>query len=210
MNRWLARVIILLIAGAGSVLCLQYAVSHFKSDRQLILLNRTRPDLHLFLDIEKQPSVIPPQGDLKEYFDYFHLVTEAMPDNSDGVLMLGYLDEITGNQAQAQILLKESYRLDPQFFFTEYNLACIYFKQGNYTQSIDFLQEALGAPPAQTVSHMMRSVIYRQIFASVSDNNEIAADLQQAYHDAYILLMELKQKESQGADIGPHVHAHII
>lgn len=212
MNNWLGRVIIFFIVGAGCALSLQYTASHFRSDRQLILLNRTRPDFQGLLNIEKQPSRADPRHGLREYFDYFHLVNEAMPENTDGMLMLGYLDQITGNELQAGVLLKEAYRSDPQFFFIEYDLALLLFKQGDYAQSADLLQKALAIPPEQTLHQMMDSVIYRQIFSSISDKSDIIVGLQQAYHDAYVLLIEssAKQKDPQGANVVPEVFAHIL
>ena len=212
MNKWLARVIIFIIAVTGCIWSLQYARSHFKSDRQLILLNRTCPDFHHFLDIEKQGPRVISQNGLKEYFDYFHLVAEAMPQNSDGMLMLGYLDEITGNGPQAEDFLKKANQLDPQFFFIEYNLALVYFKQGDYRQCTDFLQKALAIAPGLTVKRMMGSVIYRQIFSSLKDSDDIIAGLRQAYQDADILLMEslAKQKEMQKENVNTEVHAHIM
>lgn len=248
MNNYWGRAVIFLIVGGGCVWSLQYATSHFKPDRQLILLNRTLPDFRHFLDIEKQASTAPSRSALKEYFDYFKLVTEAMPGNSDGALMLGYLDQITGRKKKAGVLLKEAYRLDPQFFFTRYDLAFLLFEQADYSQSSDLLEKAIVIPPNFTLNHMMNSIIYRQVFSSIKDSGDIIAGLRQAYHDAYLLLIEasarsgqydqmfrfsfmagkmfpddsiffdeakraqafLGNKELQGADVVPHVHAHIM
>ncbi len=212
MNNWQGRVILFFIVGVGVFLSLRYTTSHFKSDRQVILLNTTRPDFDKLLDLEKQPSAGFPRVRLREYFDYFRLVNETMPDNSDGMLILGYLYAITGNKAQASVLLKEAYRLDPQFFFIEYDLAIVYFEHGDYAQSIDLLQKALAMAPELTLKHMADSIIYRQFFSSMKDSRGIIVDLQQAYHDAYVLLMEsqAKQKGLQGDNVGPQVYAHIM
>ena len=220
MNNWPARVILFLVVTAGSMVSWQYTTSHFKSDRQILILNRTRPDFHHFLHIEKHRSHGLSRNTLKEYFDYFHLVTEAMPDNSDGMLMLGYLYEITGHVPQAVVLLKAAHRLDPQFFFIEFNLALLLFKQGEYAQSAVLLQKALTIPPQETLNRMMNSIVYRQIFASADNSLDIIAGLRQSYHDAYILLLEslahsghfnpALEKEYQGENLNAEVHARIL
>ena len=212
MNRWLGRTVIFCMALIGCVLSLQYSTGHFKSERQIILLNNTRPDFHHLLQIEKQFPEGLSSGELRDYFDYFHLVTDAMPDNSEGLLMLGYLDQITGKNVLAEGLLKESYRLNPQFFFTGYDLALVCFNRGDYAQSVDLLQKALAINPGLTMGTMMNSIIYRQIFSSMSDGNEIIPYLKQAYNDAYVLLMEsaARQKGAQGANADIQVHAHIM
>lgn len=212
MNNWQARGILFIIVGAGSILSLSYFASHYRSDRQIILLNRTIPDFHKLFNIEKQKSQGVPTGSLKEYFDYFHLVTEAMPDNSDGMLVMGYLEAITGHSSRAGGFFKAAYRLDPQFFFTEFNLGFWLFEQGDYAQSAKLLQKALTVPPQETWQRMMDSIVYRQIFASKDDSLDVAGNLQQAYHDAYIVLLEdvAGQQKVQGEKLDGEVHAHIL
>ena len=220
MNNWPARVILFLVVAAGSIVSLHYTSGHFKSDRQIIILNRTRPDFHNFLNIEKHRSQGLSKNNLKEYFDYFYLVTQAMPDNSDGMLMLGYLYEITGHTPRAGVFLKAAHHLDPQFFFIEFNLARLLFKQGDYAQSAELLQKALTIPPQETLTRMMSSVVYRQIFASSADSLDIIVSLRQSYHDAYILLLESLahsghlnpaiEQEYQGENLNAEVHARIL
>ena len=185
---------------------LQYARSHFKPERQVILLNRTRPDFTRF---------IYSHDGIEEYFNYFSLVKEAMPSNSDGILMLGYLYAIRGDGAKATVLLQEAYGLDPQFFFTGYNLAVVLFIQGEYLQSAGILKQTLAIPPELTFKRMMSSVIYRQIFASVKDTSEIILNLRQSYHDAYVLLVEAlaksgQYKGSQGDNADIQIHARFM
>jgi len=212
MNNWYSRVILLLIVGGALVLSLQYTTSHFKSDRQIILLNTTRPDFHRFLDTEKLHGAAVTKGSLREYFNYFRLVNEAMPDNNEALVMLGYLYEITQDHARAHFYLNKAYQLNSSFFFTEYDLGLLCFEQGDFAQSADFLRNALGIAPQMTFGVMMNSIIYRQFFSSISDNQDIIIDLQQAYHDAYILLVAAmaKQKDAQGENGSPQVYAHIM
>jgi tetratricopeptide (TPR) repeat protein len=208
MNNWWARIIIFLLVGAGSILSWYYTTSHFKPDRQIIILNRTIPDFHKFLDIDKHRSTGVPKSNLKAYFDYFQLVTEAMPDNSDGALMLGYLYAVTGRESQAGILFKAAHRLEAHFFFTEFNLGLFLFKQGDYAQSAEILQKALMIPPQETANRMMNSMVYRQILASGGDHLDVGVSLQQSYHDAYIIMMESLGHRGENANI--EVHARIL
>lgn len=208
MNNWLARIVILLIVGAGSILSWRYTTSHFKPDRQIIILNRTIPDFHKFLDIDQHRSTGLSKSSLKAYFDYFQLVTEAIPDNSDGALMLGYLYAVTGHGSQAGMLFKAAHRIDPHFFFTEFNLGLFLFKQGDYTQSAEILQKALMIPPQETVNRMMNSMVYRQILASGGDHLDVGASLQQSYHDAYIIMLESLAHRGENANI--EIHARIL
>jgi tetratricopeptide (TPR) repeat protein len=207
MTNWLPRVILFIVAGAGCVGALHYATGHFKPERQIILLNRTRPDFHDLLHFEKQEtSELLSRQSLKEYFDYFRLVTEAMPQNSDGNLMLGYLYQITGQPLRAGAYLKEAHRLEERFFFTEFNLGVLFYEQGQYAQSAEYLKQALAIPPQETLGRMMTSVVYRQILASSEDSADLVAGLRQAYHDAYIIL----ELDLQGARVDTKIHAHIV
>ena len=213
MDNWRARVLLVLIAWSGCLIALSYTRSHFKSERQIILLNTTRPDFRQFLNIEKNHTATFSKNRLKAYFEYFHLVTEAIPDNNEGLLMLGYLENATGDIKQALIFWEKAHRLDPSFFFTEYDLALADFGQGQYLQSMDLLKNALAIPPQATFNRMMHSIIYRQLFSSLDDNRDIIIGLQQAYHDAYLLLMAslAMQKRSQGENIvPPDVYAHVM
>jgi hypothetical protein len=214
MAKWLARFIIFFIVVTGCTVAYRYACVHFKPDRQIILLNRTRPDFSQLLEFEKNSQAVFPRSEVKGYIDYFKLVVDAMPGNGDGVLMLGYLDLISAHKKQAVALLKEAYRIDPQFFFTGYDLALVLDEQGEYAKSADILKQMMAIPPGATISHMMKSTVYRQILASMKDGSDIILGLHQAYNDAYLLLMEtqahLENTESKGADLVPDVHAHIM
>jgi len=217
---FLARVILFLVVAAGVLVSLQYTTNHYKADRQILILNRTLPDFHKLLNIEKHSDQRFSKNNLKEYFDYFHLVTEAMPDNSDGLLMLGYLEQVTGHNPQAGVLFKAAHRLDPQFFFIEFNLALFLFEQGDYEQSAQLLQRALNTPPQDTLKRMMSSTVYRQIFASTDNSLDIIGSLRQSYHDAYILLLRSLQhsghlnpsleQQLRGENANTEVHARIL
>jgi len=212
MNNWQARIILLLIVGLGGILSLKYTSGHFKSDRQIILLDTTRPDFSKFLRVNQDPTIVVSKHNLKEYFDYFKLVTEAMPDNSQGELMLGYLHEITGDRQGARLLLEKAQQLDGAFFFTDFNLAVVFFEQGDYTKSTDLLHQALVIPPQRTLQEMMSSIIYRQFFSSMKDSHEIINGLQQAYQDAYTLLLKssARQQGVQDENADTQIHAQII
>jgi len=211
MNNWRSRSILYFIVGLGGFLSLHYTASHFTQDRRIILLNTTRPDFHHFLGLEGQDTTSVSKGQLREYFDYFHLVNEAMPDNSDGMLMSGYLYEIAGDKAQAQVFLNKAYHLDPSFFFIDFDLGLLSFEQGDRSQSIDLLQKALAIPPQSTINRMMNSIIYRQLFSSMDNSNDIIVGLHQAYQDAYVLLNAALQKGTPTANATtPSVHAHIF
>lgn len=208
MFKGLARALVFIIVIGGGILSLQYITGHFKAERQVIILNRTRPDFHDLLTIDKDPAAAIPRGGLKGYFDYFRLVASAMPDNSDGPLMLGYLYTITGDGKKGGDLFKEAYRLDPKFFFTAFNMALISWQAGDYKQSAALLEAALAVGPEATLKRMMASTIYRQIFSSMDDSRDIIASLQKAYQDASLLLIE--SKTGQGVNAGVKIHAHIM
>ena len=186
----LARVILFIIVGGGGILSLFYTTSHFKKDRQIVLLNTTRPDFHKLVDLDKEPQGVVSRRGLREYVDYFNLVSEAMPDNNEALFMLGYLYQITGDKTKAQGLLTKACQQNPPFFFTEFNLALVLFEQGNYAQSTEVLKKALLITPDVTLNRMMNSIVYRQIFASMDNKQDIITGLRRAYRDAYVLLIE--------------------
>ena len=151
-------------------------------------LNDNRPNFSSLVAFSQGRGDVSPQ-EWRHYQDYFRLVLKYIPDDPVAEGFLGFMYLQTKNEAQAIALLEKSAFKAPLFFWSDYNLGVYYYRQGNFKLAAQHLQNAVNVPVTSLVSVMMSSIIYRQIFVSSNFKSSVAKQVQQAYQDAYVLLL---------------------
>jgi tetratricopeptide (TPR) repeat protein len=129
------------------------------------LINFYMPqDFSPFLEIAKG---IPDVHFDQQYLNYFTSVIDIFPTQWDAYLALGLCQYYSQNQTKAIELLQKSAQIEPNFFWTNYNLGLLHFSSKRYADAAHSFQKALSADPKQSVQFLMRSKIYQQILQSV-------------------------------------------
>ena len=108
---------------------------------------------------------------LKEYRDYFQIVVDHVPNQWDSYAMLGYCQYQLGQEKEATAAYTAAIQSNPQFMWSYYNLAAIYFNQGQYEQAAALIQQALKIPPQSTGQSIASSNrIYMLILQQISSD----------------------------------------
>jgi tetratricopeptide (TPR) repeat protein len=160
-----------------------------REDRERAKLNSLNihmpPDSQRLLEAMAGASNV----ELREYVQYFKLVTEYMPQQADAYAMLGFCYAYQGQWAESEEALKKSLSLNPYSFWPYYNLGLLYGRTGHPKEAQIILAKALALPLEKTLGTITSSKIYRDIIVSSGKNfDDVVQSLQQGYQSAALLL----------------------
>jgi len=113
-------------------------------------------DYKYLLEMERR-GIYPNKTALREFKDYFQLVVDTFPGQSDSYSMLGYCQYYLGHKNEAIKDYTSSCQSNPVFFGNYYNLAVIYFNKGEFLQSAKLIQQALSLPLQSTAQSLLSS-----------------------------------------------------
>jgi len=129
-------------------------------------------------------------GISRSYLSYYEKLTEYMPQKSEAHAMLGFCYYHARRNEEAVVSFHRAIQLDPDYFWTLYNLGVIYFNQGQYQQAAGMFKRALSLKREVTLKAIFASKIYGEIILSAKNfDYTIEKNLQVGYQDAYRLLI---------------------
>jgi len=111
-----------------------------------------------YLILMQQKKIAPTPGVLKEYEEYFQLVTTNLPNQWDSYGMLGYCQYYLGDNGGSIESYEKALQINPGFLEYYYNLALIYHHQGDDQKTVKFLKIALELPIQAEAQSMLSSV----------------------------------------------------
>jgi tetratricopeptide (TPR) repeat protein len=159
---------------------------------KVIALNYQIPDFTPINDfIERQDTIT--QNDLDIYESYFKQVNDAMPDIPEVYYMLGFCAFYQGNTSRSIEYYKRSIIVNPDFFWSYYDLGLIFLKLDQPEKAFVVLTEGLKKGPDDAVKAILRSQVFSQIYTYQDLKNKNIIDylygnLSQGYQQARILL----------------------
>lgn len=99
-----------------------------------------------------------------EYLRYYEKLIEHFPNKADAYGMIGYFKNQLGQVDEALKAYEKSVEINPNFFWTRFNLGVLYYQQGDYPSASRHLQTALRLDPDQTIAAIEVSKnVYRPI-----------------------------------------------
>jgi tetratricopeptide (TPR) repeat protein len=130
------------------------------------------PDYKYLLDMQRL-GLVPHRHVLAEFEEYFKLVTDSYPDQSDAYGMLGYCQYYLGEEDKAIQSYVSAIKINPDFMADDYNLAVIYYGQGEYAKAILFAKKALEVSlSAQVQSIVASNRIYSLMIMQIPGNGQ--------------------------------------
>lgn len=157
-----------------------------KAKAKAITLNHLKPSFDDFVAYRVNHG----RADIsRNYTIYYERLVEYMPQRPEAYALLGFCYYQTGKSQEAIASFISAMKLNPDFFWTPYNLGVIYFRQGRYQEAATMLRRAIALKPQVTLKTIFSSRIYGEIIRSVKDfDYAIEKNLQAGYRDAYRLL----------------------
>ncbi len=140
------------------------------------------------------------------YLRYFNYVEQYVPNCSEGYAMQGYCYYQIGQKQKARAYYQLAVQSYPEFFWFSYNLAVIYFNEGDFKKIIPLLEKATALDPKTTIALLGSSRIY----ADLGGDEETAVDqeftltrlghkmgdrLKSGYESAYEMLLISYEKQ---------------
>jgi len=175
-----------------------YLKNHYTTTRQQTLLNTTRPSFELLLQYAFGTGPTPPIDDLKQYLDYFQLVDAYLDKNDQASMMLGYLQNLNGNDTQAHHYFQHAYILNQTSLINQYNYGLMLFQQGQYQEATHVLQTSTQINPQEQFTQLNTSIIYHQLVPKTLWP-QIGARLIQLQQHARALLIESVKRASSSS-----------
>lgn len=124
-----------------------------------------------------------------DYTNYFESIIDVFPTQSDAYLALAICRYYNQNTPQAIDLLQKSVLIDPNAFWSLYNLGLLLYKQQQYSQAAVILQKAISITPEQAMRSMIHSKVYQQIIQSKQPFPfDLTERLKNGYKNVFLLL----------------------
>jgi len=152
-------------------------------------LDHLRPPLNALARHIRTREPLPP-GQFRAYIPYYQRVVEYFPSMAEAHTILGFCYAASGDPEKAVNAYQGSIQVNPEFFWSYYNLGLILFRAGRYDAAASLLENAVTKNPAVTMRVLYGSPAYRQIMAS-DTQFDYAVDkaLRSGYREAYELLV---------------------
>jgi len=177
--------------------------AHIKYQRQLVeakskfmTIEYNRPYFPYFASIVAGRSV--PEGDLMEGYHfgtsynfnyYFSMAIDFFPGDDAAQSLLGYGLYYQGNLENAKDHYEKALKINPDFWWHNYNLAVIYFNKGDFNNSGLLLTKALSLDHQGSLKYIQNSFFYRRIWQFIQDPGVVLANnLNQATENALLML----------------------
>jgi tetratricopeptide (TPR) repeat protein len=151
-------------------------------------LNRLMPSYDELINLNEK-NINPPEQYFRKSVHYFNAVDRDFPNRPDTVGMLGYVYYHLGEYNQSISYYKKANRILNSFFWYQYNLALLLYKQEKYSQALESLHEAVNLLPESSLKFFQFSKIYTPFWAQREEFHKYAAaSLREGYRHAYILI----------------------
>lgn len=142
------------------------------------------------------------------YLRYFNYVEQYVPNASEAYGMLGYCYYQIGQKHKAKHYASLAVQSYPEFFWFPYNLAVIYFNEGDYKKVIPLLEKATNLDPKIAISLLGDSRIYADLggeeqtqvdkdYSLVHLGRKMGDRLKSGYESAYEMLLISYEKEQR-------------
>jgi len=158
-----------------------------KAKARAITLNHHKPSFEDFVAYRVAHGQV---GISRNYVIYYERLAEYMPQKAEAHALLGFCYYHTGKHEEAKAAFIRAIQLNPDFFWTPFNLGVIYFYQDRYQEAAVMLRRALALKPEATLKTIFSSKIYGEIIRSAQNfDYAVEENLKAGYRDAYLLLL---------------------
>ncbi|MGE0268235.1 MAG: tetratricopeptide repeat protein [Candidatus Omnitrophota bacterium] len=152
---------------------------------KLRTLNRLMPPLTDLIKSDLTGQTLEDEQ-IDKYLFYYTKVSDYIPKNADGFYMEGYCLARKNLLDRAVKAYKRSIELNPQFFWSHYNLGQVYLKLNRKELALESFQRALNIKPESTLKVMLASKVFQQLLAQLDRPQEVLPNnLKMAYKECY-------------------------
>ncbi len=169
---------------------------------KLMTINSFRPKSFDYLADFFSSSKQSRRNAIEQHLYYYKRVVEFYPQQADVHEFLGFGYYHLGDEGKAIKHFQKAVALNPNFFWSEYNLGVIYFNAGDYQKSARFLNKAITINPEDTVSAMSSSRVYQEIIQQLDNPGvKISASLKEGYQKVSQLLSLSKRYQNVSSEL---------
>jgi len=159
---------------------------------KLTTLNYYIPSFDILADYihhPQNPDQVLLRGD-GGFINYYEKIIEFFPHMPEAHAMLGFLYYFAEENEKSIAAYQRAIALNPQYFWSHYNLGIIHFKDARYQLASDSFQKAITTKPDMTLKSIFSSKIYQQILMNINDQDySLMQDLRTGYRDSYQMLV---------------------
>lgn len=161
---------------------------------KLRALNRIMPPIHhLFSD--KYPIS---RNKWEDYRYYYEKANSYVPEMPNAYGMVGFSHYQLGNISKAIEAYRKSTDLNPNFFWSHYNLGVLYFKDGKFKKAQRAFEAAYGVEMERSMASMLMSIVYHQIIVTNNLTHEqLAVNLAKGKEWAAIMQLQCLEKQNK-------------
>lgn len=151
---------------------------------KLRTLNRLMPPLNQLVAANRSHQEMDPEVLDKATF-YYQYVTQYLPANPNGYFMYGYCLALGGDHKGAQAAFETAININPQYFWSHYNLGVVYLLQAKYEKAENAFADALKVPADTTVKVIFASKVFQQMMPHLANPQAtIVPGLKAGYADS--------------------------
>lgn len=128
---------------------------------------------------------------LKEYIFYYEQLVRRIPDSADSYSVLGLCYDHENNLEKAMASYQKAIEINPEVLWFYYNLGVLYFKEGEFSLSIEYLKKAVARRPDNTLDYTKKStrVLLPIIMKANLSVDNLKRRIKGGYRDSYLLIV---------------------
>ncbi|MDO8580877.1 MAG: tetratricopeptide repeat protein [Candidatus Omnitrophota bacterium] len=155
------------------------------------LVERIFPAKFNTLILVEQQEKNPTARELMPYINFYKRIVDYFPDQADAWSMLGFCYYYLGDSFNALWDYEQALKQQPEYFWFAFNIGTIYFRSGNFSQSIPYFEKAIKTNPDKNLEYILSSkVVYRSLLWELPKGaEELKARLKIGYQRSYLALI---------------------
>ena len=145
-----------------------------------ITLSFAAPDSFEHLSRVVEDRIHPDKAAIGGFKAYYEKAAEFYPNIAEVNAMLGFCNYYQGNKKEALDLYLKAVKLQPKYFWNNYNLAVLYLQNKDRDNAIKYLTNAIASDIDYSMQVTLTSSVYRSIWSQMKDPKARAIDRKSA------------------------------
>ena len=155
---------------------------------QGITLSFEAPESYEFLSNAIEKGTKPDKAGLGGYIAYYKKAAEFYPNIAELQAMLGFCYYYEGKKKEALDHYINAVRLEPNYFWNNYNLAVLYLQNKDPQKAIEYLSKAVSVDIEYSLKLTLASSVYRNIWSRMKDpKSRVINGLRSGYSKAFYM-----------------------
>ena len=163
-----------------------------------IKLSFAAPESYEYLSRVIEEGTAPEKVRIGGFRAYYEKAADFYPHIAEVQAMLGYCNYYQGNKQEALDNYIKAVKLEPKYFWNNFNLAILYFQNKDQTKAIEYLTKAISSDIDYSMKVTLLSSVYRSLWSPMKDpKTRTIHGLKSGYEKVFYMMVLLLKSVGQ-------------